>query len=67
MTPGGGARLYTGNPGDAGSVFVVDITGTGIAGDDGADASGTIPEGGAFGAVDLYTGPSTWIYAQIDP
>jgi hypothetical protein len=31
------------------------------------DEFGSIPEGAAFGVIDLVTGPSMWVYGQIDP
>lgn len=31
------------------------------------DEIGPIPEGAAFGVIDLVTGPPTYVYAQIDP
>ena len=31
------------------------------------DELGSIPEGAAFGVVDLVSGPPMWVYAQIDP
>jgi hypothetical protein len=31
------------------------------------DEFGAIPEGGAYGVIDLVTGPSMYVYAQIDP
>jgi hypothetical protein len=34
---------------------------------DSPDEFGPIPEGAAFASVDLYTGPPTYVYVQIDP
>jgi hypothetical protein len=34
---------------------------------DSPDEFGPIPEGTAFASVDLYTGPPTYVYVQIDP
>jgi hypothetical protein len=44
----------------------VGLSGTGIA-TDSPDEMGTIPEGAAFASIDLYTGPPTYTYVQIDP
>lgn len=42
------------------------MSGTGIA-TDSPNEYGSIPEGAFFASVDLYTGPPTYVYVQIDP
>lgn len=44
----------------------VGLSGTGLSSDS-PDEFGPIPEGAAFASVDLYTGPPTYTYVQIDP
>ncbi|MGH2691421.1 MAG: LVIVD repeat-containing protein [Actinomycetota bacterium] len=44
----------------------VGLSGTGLASDS-PDEFGPIPEGAAFASIDLYTGPPTYAYVQIDP
>jgi hypothetical protein len=44
----------------------VGLSGTGLASDS-PDEFGPIPEGAAFATIDLYTGPPTYTYVQIDP
>ena len=44
----------------------VGISGSGLSSDS-PDEIGPIPEGAAFASVDLYTGPPTYTYVQIDP
>jgi hypothetical protein len=44
----------------------VGLSGTGLASDS-PDEFGSIPEGAAFASIDLYTGPATYTYVQIDP